>query len=185
LGFYILKKIEKRLGGKNIVEFWQQIPKYNYHFCYINCNKNYLINCVDQLISGKPTTMLTSQQKFIIHPDNQPCSLTSYASSSVSNESEIIKNEIEDYLQTSYPKNKHLFWVFKILLSHDMINSSLFFKMLPNLHVADFCTFLNNKFDKPEKVNHDMIKFCKYLQKNSIKLPRITVKNPIAQKLLC
>lgn len=180
LGYYIIKKIQQRMGGKSVLDFWNEPPKYNFHFCYVNCNKNYLINNVDQLFLGKIATMFANQQKFIIHSDNKPCDLLSQDK----HQNNIVEDEINNYLTSTYPKNKHLPLVFKILLQHELVNHSLFFTSFPNIHVADFCTFINNKFDKREKSKEDIIKFCKFLQKKQIKLPKVAIKNPVAQKLL-
>jgi hypothetical protein len=51
--------------------------------------------------------------------------------------------------------------VFKILQPLNLIDNNLFFTSFPNIHVADFCSFINNKFEKNGG------------------------KNPVAQKYVC
>jgi len=180
LGYYIMKKLMLRLGGTQVMSFWQEPPRFNYHFCYINCNKNYVINYVNNLFLGKQATMFANQQKFIIHSEKETCDLLS-SSSDVNS----VEQDVTEYLSSAYPKSKHLFLVAKILLKNKLINSTLFFDKFPQIHLADFCAFINNRFDKQEKNNIIMTKLCKYMQKENIKFPRIAIKNPYAQKLLC
>lgn len=179
---FIYRKLQSRLGGPDALLFYQEPSRYNFHFCYINCNKNYLINYVNRLFLGKRATMFANQQKFVIHKLSDPCdSKSNDPNVSSSNR---IKSQINEFLLTRYPKNKNLDIIFNIMIKHDLINEDLFFVPMPALHVADFCSFVNNRFDKPETTKKDMIKFCKYLNSKSIKFPKITVKNPVAQKLL-
>jgi len=135
---------------------------------------------VDQLFLGKRATMFANHQKYVIHEVNKLCD----SKVSVPDNESSIKEQIENFLSTSYPKNKHLHLMFNIFSKHDLINEELFFKALPNIHIADFCSFINNRFDKQEKVNKDMLKLCKYLQAKSIRFPKVAIKNPVAQKLL-
>jgi hypothetical protein len=181
LGYYIIKKILNRLGGQKVLEFWQESMRYNYHFCYINCNKNYLINNFEQLFIGKLTTMFASQQKFVIHRDNSPCGLQP---NSIQSKQTIVEHDVYDFLVQTYPKNKTIRLIFKIMLKHELINDNLFFVDFPNIHIADFCSFINNKFGNKETTPVIMIKFCKYLTSLKLRFPRISIKNPIAQNML-
>jgi hypothetical protein len=178
LGFYLIKKLQLRLGG-NVLDFFNDIEKYNFHFCYINCNKNYIINCIDQLFVNKKTTMFANRQKYIIHNENHVCQVEP-----INADVNQIENEINLYLQTAYPRNKHLPFLFKIMLAKNLLNSDLFFVNFPNIHVADFCAFINNRFDKKIDKKNDLFKLCQYLQKHHIKFPKIAIKNPLAQKYL-
>lgn len=177
LGYYIIKKLQQRLGGTQVLDFWQEPAKFSYHFCYINCNKNYLINCVDKLFLGLETTMFANHQKFVIHSQHKACS--SNTTTVTSN----IQQDLDDYAKNTYPKNKTLHLVFKPMLEHDLINTNLFFKQFPTIHVADFCSFINNRFYKNETGNAQMIKLCKYMQKKKIRFPKIAIRNPVAIKL--
>jgi hypothetical protein len=140
-----------------------------------------LINYVDHLFLGKKAIMFANQQKFVIHPVNKYCESIK---KNETNEIEPVENQINEYLLTSYPKNKVFPLVFKTLLKHNIINSDLFFNPFPNIHIADFCAFLNNRFGKKHTTDYKMMKLCKYLQNNSIKFPKVAVKNPVAQKIL-
>lgn len=182
LGYYIMKKIHHRLGGSNVLQFWQEPPKYSYNFCYINCNKNYLVNSVEKLFLGKRTTMFANEKRFVIHSESSKCGPPPPAASAQNSD---IENEIHLFLSHVYPKNKNLRLVFNIMMQHQLINESLFFVTFPHIHIADFSSFLLNRFDQQEKTSKEMIKLCKYLQRSKIRFPKIAIKNPIAQKLLC
>lgn len=164
------------------MEFYQEPIKNNYNFCYINCQKNYLINYIDQLFKNKKATMFANQQKFIIHKPNKYCD-TMKDNTNVS-ENSLIEDQILKFLNTTYPKNKYLPFVFKILVKKNVINDTLFFDHDHNIHIADFCAFINNRFGKKESTNPNMLKLCKYLQNKSVKFPKIAIKNPIAQNFL-
>jgi hypothetical protein len=75
--------------------------------------------------------------------------------------------------------------VFKILQPLNLIDNNLFFTSFPNIHVADFCSFINNKFEKNGGTDQKFIKLCKFLRSNQIKFPKIAIKNPVAQKYVC
>lgn len=182
LGYYIIKKLYQRLGGSKVLTYWQEPPKYSFNFCYINCNKNYLINSVEKLFLGKETTMFASEQRFIIHSEKSKCGAAAAAAESSSSE---LEDQIMVYLNTMYPKNKYLPIVFKILMQHRLINESLFFVSFPRIHIADFCSFIQNRFDQHERASKDMIKLCKFIRRQSIHFPKIAIKNPIAQNLIC
>lgn len=184
LGYYIMKKLQHRLGGQQIMNFWQEPPRFNYNFSYINCNKNYVINYVNNLFLGKTATMFANNKKFVIHSEDELCDSISNTNEQNTQQESSIEHDIKEYLSNAYPKSKNLFLVSKIFIQNELLNSNLFFKKFPNIHLADFFAYINNKFDKQKETNTPMIKFCKYLQKEKIKLPRIVIKNPNAQKLL-
>lgn len=177
LGYYVIKRLQQRLGGPAVLDFWQEPIRFNYHFCYINCNRNYLINCVDKLFLGHQTTMFANQQKFVIHSDRTTCH------SNADSEDSGIQKDLDDFAQKTYPKNKTLHLVFKPLLANNLINDCLFFTHFPSIHIADFCSFINNRFYKND-VKDIMLKLCKYMQKINIKIPKVAIKNPVAIKLL-
>lgn len=181
LGYYIIQKLQTRIGGTDVMSFWQEPQKCNFHFCYINNNRNYIINCVEQLFSGHSATMFANKKTFIIHEKDKPC-LENETTNNVQDNS--IESTINEYLLQMYPKNKHLKFVFKPLLSHNLISENLFFIPFPHVHIADFCSFLNNRLQKQSQVNPTMIKLCKYIQQMHLKVPKIAIKNPVAQKYL-
>jgi hypothetical protein len=172
------------LGGKEILSFYQEIPKQNYHFAYVNCNKNYFINKVENLFYNKSTTMFSNKSIFIIHPKHQVCAIKEVKTQSTSNQDEH-NNHILEFIKSIYPKQKYLTMLFQILEPFQLIASNLFFVSFPNIHVADVCAFLNNKFGKEPTTDTRFIKLCKYLRSKGIKFPKIAVKNPVAQKYLC
>jgi hypothetical protein len=181
LGYYIMKKLLPRLGGTNVLDFFLEPPRFNYHFCYINCNKNYIINYVEKLFSEKKAIMFANQEKYIIHSVDQPCEKINNSNST---ETSKIFDECKIFLTHSYPKNKILPLVVKILTNNNLLNNDLFFNFFSNIHLADFLSFLNNKFGKKETTELNMIKLCKYLNHNALKFPKIAIKNPVAQKYL-
>lgn len=150
------------MGGSEVLTFYQEPLRNNFNFCYINCNKNYLINCIEKLFQGKSTTMFANQQKFVIHPSNEFCADKNFKNS---NETE---NQIILFLKNTYPKNKMLALVFKPLIKENLIGEDLFFHDFANIHVADFCVFVNNRFGKSDKTDTNMLKLCKYLQKKTL-----------------
>jgi hypothetical protein len=154
------------------MSFYQEPLRYQYNFMYINCMKNYLINCVDNLLQNKNTTMYYNKTKFIIHPVNKPCNLSSLPTSNN------IESQIKNFIENSYPKNKMIYLVFNVLTKNKLINDDLFFVQFPNIHVADFCSFLLNRFGKKEKTDLNLLKLCKYLKNYTF--PKIALKNPVA-----
>lgn len=182
LGFYVLKKLQQRLGGSAALTFWQEPVRFNFHFCYINCNRNYIINLVDQLFLGHSATMFANGEKYVIHSENYLCNLPT---SSVENiPLQQIERDVKEYLLSVYPKNKNMYLVSTIVLKNNILDQNLFFTNTKNIHFADFCSYINNKFDSPDKTNSMLLKFCKQLQKQQIKFPKVAIKNPIAQKIL-
>jgi len=144
------------------------------------------------LFNGKSTTMYLNKQVFVIHPKNKPCNQPKKEDYHNSSSSDIssskilsIDQQISDFLQSTYPKQKHLPYVFNILNSHNLFDKNLFFVQFSNIHIADLCAFLNNRFGKTDSTDSRFIKLCKYLQSINIKLPKIAIKNPVAVKYLC
>lgn len=121
--------------------------------------------------------MFYQQEKFVIHKKNQPCELAENTTISSS-----LHTEIDNFIKDTYPKQKYMSLIFNILQNHNVINENLYFKLF-NIHIADFCSFINNKFCK--KIEGENLKLCKHLQKNNIKLPRVSIKNTLAQRFLC
>jgi hypothetical protein len=176
---FFYRKLQARLGGKEILQFYQEPLKQNFNFCYINCNKNYLINKIDRLFQGEKATMFSNSEKYIIHKIDEPCGLTN-AETSASPHQNVL-----DFIKETYPKQKYLCLVFDIINKHHLFDDNLFCIPFPNIHIADICSFLLNRFGKNDTTDSRYIKFCKFLQKKGIKLPKISIKNPVAQKYLC
>jgi hypothetical protein len=137
-----------------------------------------MVNCIEKLFQGQHCTMLFNNVLFTIHPKNQTCQKSQQL------ESNSINTKTSELISSLYPKNKSLHLLFNILLNHQLINDELFFVDFPSIHIADFCSFVNNRFSKKEQVKSEFIKLCKYLQQKNLKFPRISIKNPIAQKML-
>ena len=127
---------------------------------------------------GKMASMFANKHKFIIHQANQPCTPTPIEENEKS-----IQHEIKLFISANYPKQKFISLVFDTLLKHNLINNDLIFTHFPNIHVADFCSHINNRFDKNSNVR--MLNLCKYLQKNNVKFPLVCIRNPLARKFLC
>jgi len=177
LGYYIMKKIQPRIGNSTkVFNFFNEVVKMNFHFIYINSNKNYMINCVEKLFSGECTTMFLNDQVFKIHKATKFC--TKERPKEIDNDLSALHVKVKEFLDLVYPKNKVIFVAFKILISNNLINDNLFFKEFPNLHIADFSSMLNNRFAKKEQMDPKLLKLCKYLQNKGIRLPKICVKNP-------
>ncbi len=182
IGYLIMSKIYLRLGGLDALNFYQKVPKANYHFAYINSKRNYIINTVEQLFTRTPNVrMFTKQQEFTIHASNTSCG----DSNSDTLSSQNLKSEIDELISTLYPKQKCLKIVSNVLLKHDLINQDLCFTDEPSLHFVDFIRFINNRFDKSTKPDLSISRLCKQFQIKHIRFPNICVKNPLAQKYLC
>lgn len=183
IGLSILLKIYMRMGGLNVLNFYHNAPKFNFQFLYINSKKNYLINNVQQLFDRTCTnvTMFTNQQEFVIHPLDQLCG----PSDSTNNPAQSISSDVNDLLLTLYPKQKSLHLVTKSLLKKNALDQDLCFRDEPNVHLADFLRFINNKFDKSEKPETQMLRLCKQLQLHNIRFAYACIKNPIAKRYLC
>src|SRR5450830_737267 len=169
-----------RLGGVEALNFYQNIERGNYHFAYINTSRNYIINKVDNLFTTvQKATMFANKEQFVIHRADQTCQ------SDLTTETHVpsIVEQLKDFALVNYPKQKFLQIVFKIIAKNELVNDELFFINSSNLHVADFCSFINNRFDKKENIA--MIKLCKYIQNKRLKFPNICIKNPLAKKYLC
>lgn len=185
---FFCRKLQPRLGGSEILAFYNRIEKFNFRFLYINCAKNYLINCVDQLLLPSSTTpwavtMFANQKVYVIHEENELCRDNQQNQKELTTTTDV-QREINLFLAQTYPKNKTLPMVFQILSKRNIINDDLFFTDFPQLHVADICTFLNNRFGEKQKINSGLVKFCKYIKNLGIKIPKIAIKNPVALKLL-
>jgi hypothetical protein len=128
--------------------------------------------------------MFSNKTVFSIHPKNQSCAVKKVENEHTSDRNEH-NNHIIDFIKSIYPKQKYLTMIFQILEPFELISSNLFFVAFPNIHVADVCAFLNNKFGKEHTTDVRFIKLCKFLRTKEIKFPKIAVKNPVAQKYLC
>ena len=140
---------------------------------------------MEQLFFNKPVKMFANNTVYVIHNENESCDTSSLTDDNTNQSN--IQHEIESFLSQSYPKNKTLPLVFQILVKRNLINDDLFFHNFPDIHIADFCSFLLNKFvNKNSKSNHNssMIKLCKYIKAENIKIPKIAIKNPVANKLI-
>lgn len=168
-----------RLGGPEALEFYQDVQKSNYHFAYVNSTRNYIVNKVENLFNdNQKAIMFANKQLFVIHKADQDCSQTS---SGVNDDTNC--KAITDFVQSTYPKQKYLKIVATILEKHDLINEDLFFLNFANIHLADFLSFINNRFDK--KKNNPLTKLCKFIQGQNIKFPNVCIKNATAKKYLC
>jgi hypothetical protein len=143
--------------------------------------KNYLINKIDCLLKGEEVIMLLGGEKFIIHKLSEPCDLHPTEHNM---DMDSIHPAKEFVIQT-YPKQKYLKLVIDILDRHNLIDHNLYFTPFPNMHLVDVCAFFNNRFGKHESTDAKLIKLCKFLQKKQIKFPKVSIKNPVAQKYVC
>jgi hypothetical protein len=167
-----------RLGGLEALEFYQEVPKSSFHFAYINSSRNYIINKVENLLNKtQKAIMFANKHSYIIHESNQYCSMPEETISDTSNMS------VLDFINSTYPKQKFLKIVANILVKHNLINNELFFKEFHNIHVADFCAYINNRFEKQE--NTRLVKLCKMLQNKNVKFPHVCIKNLTARRYLC
>jgi len=167
-----------------VLSFYQEPLKQNYHFCYINCNKNYLINQIDLLLKGKRVVMFSNNEKFVIHKLDEPCGHTGDNDIDINSSDLSSQHYVITFIKETYPKQKYLTLAFAILEKHNLFDTNLFCIPYPNMHIADICSFFLNRFGKEDKTDSRYIKFCKFLQKKGIKIPRISIKNPVAQKYL-
>ncbi len=137
-----------------------------------------MINKVDQLIKNHHAEMFYQNDKYIIHKADQPCGANNPDESAPDD----LHTKIVAFIKQNFPRQKYVDLVFRTLTSHSVINDDLYFQSF-NIHIADFCSFINNKFCK--KMDSNYIKLCKHLQQLNIKLPRVSVQNPLARKFLC
>lgn len=172
-----------RLGGIEALNFYQDSSNQNaFNFCYINNCKNYLVNQVNNLFQNQGlVTMFVNKDIYTIHLLNQPCGLPEEKCTDYPN----VQKQMNQFLLDTYPKQKFLNIVFNMLVRNNFINEDLFFESFSNIHIADFCSFINNRFDKTDKPNGRLLKLCKYLQSKKIKFPTVCIKNPNARKYLC
>lgn len=194
--FPFCRKLSSRLGGQPVLDFYQEPSKLDYHFCYVNSHRNYVINQVEQLFQEQSATMFVNNEVFTIHPLNQSCSLHHAANSQfqtgLMEPNESLEEQVYNFVTQTYPKNKYLPLVFKSLIKHNLIDDDLFFVNYPTIHIADFCAFINNSFgsnsssnnNKNTKTNNLLLKLCKYIRTKHIKFPVICIKNPLARQAL-
>jgi len=147
-----------------------------------------VVNYVDRLFQDSWATMFVNNEQFLIHPIHAPCSTTPEAPHSDDDDDQedltSIHHQVQDFVIQAYPKNKFLPMVFQKLVKCDLIDEDLFFKKFPTIHVADFCTFLNNRFYKKTKTGVQLLKLCKFIRSQRIKVPSIAIKNPLALRAL-
>lgn len=175
------RKLYVRLGGPNVLNFYNEVPQAAFHFAYINNLRNYIINRVEGLFTTtQKATMFVNNKMYIIHDIEQDCSSLSDENLS-SSESKI--PPVLEFIISTYPKQKYLKIVGNVLIKHVLLNQDLFFISFENIHLADFCAYINNRFDKND--NPRLIKLCKMLHGQSIRFPNICIKNPMAKKYLC
>ncbi len=124
--------------------------------------------------------MFYQNQTFAIHPVDQPCGQNNTTTSD--NPTHDLQHKISSFIKQNFPKQKYAELVFSTLNNHHVINDDLYFESF-NIHMADFCSFINYKFCK--KIDPKFLKLCKYLQKLNIKLPKVSIHNPLARKFLC
>lgn len=177
--FFVFRKIQNRLGGKDVLHFYQSVLNRTYNFCYVNSVKSYIINKVNYLLSGKKTVMFANNEHFVIHKSDQFCGPQH------KNDSDTLKTDLSLFLQSTYPKQKLLPLVGDILIKHKLINKDLIFMEFPSLHVADLISCINNRFGKKSSLDPKLLKLCKYIHNQKIKFPKICIKNPSIQPFLC
>jgi hypothetical protein len=131
-------------------------------------------------LNEKPVIMFSNKEKFIIHKNDESCKSSQ---TQEENPNDSLQSAVIEFIKNTYPKQKYLTLVFKIMNTHNLIDANLFFIAFPNLHVADVCAFFNNRFDK--NIDSRFIKFCKFLRQKKIRFPKVAIKNPIAQKYVC
>lgn len=141
-----------------------------------------MINTVDQLFQNKSVNMFANKELYLIHPQSQPCANAS-DNNDKSNTTE--KHKGLEFVTSMYPKQRFLPLLCETLFTHNLIDEQLYFVSAKNIHLADFISFINNRFSKGSTVDMKYIKLCKYLQSNDIRFPRVSIKNPLAQKYLC
>lgn len=183
---FLFRKLQSQLGGQKVLEFYNAIPKANFHFCYINMQKNYLINCCEKLFFQDQNSieMFTNDLVFTIHLKNKPCAADEH--NSLEMPSNTVYQQVDEFTNL-YPKRKKLLMlVFQILIKNDLINDDLFFNPFPKLHIADFASFIMNRWgtNKAQTLDPSLVRFCKFLKSRNIILPRVAVKNPLALGLL-
>jgi len=123
--------------------------------------------------------MFVNSEIFVIHLESQPC-----GGGQTSTNEQKVKHKVLGFVQSMYPKQKFLPLIFDSIVQMNLINDKMYFTDHPHVHVADFCSFINNRFGKNE-VAPKFIKLCKYLQSLDLRFPKAAVKNPLAQKYLC
>mgnify|MGYP003336110258 CR=1 FL=1 len=179
----MLRKLCHRFGGTKALHFYQQPVQQNFHFCYINNKKLYLINCVDQLLfHGLSVTMFVNNEQFVIHKESEPCSPHQQTTTTAVTANQ---HPLVLFVKEIYPKQRFLTLVCSIIIQNQCINDSFYFIPVPSVHITDFCSFISNRFAKHDKIDPNMLKLCKYFKQQHIKMPKIAIKNPFAQSWLC
>lgn len=125
--------------------------------------------------------MFLNGEKFIIHKVDEPCRLTDAESL----DQPLLQQTVKAFIKETYPKQKYILLAFNILEKYNLFDENLFCVAFPNIHLADICSFFLNPFHKLNTKDSRYIKFCRFLQKKGVKLPKISIKNPLAQKYLC
>jgi hypothetical protein len=173
------RKLSARLGGKRALQFYEDSKWQNhYNFAYINSKKFFIINKVDFLFDGQLTTMFCQNQVFSIHPQNTPCGKPPSTS-----QFSTLANSVQNFLHTHYPKQKFLNILFTPLIEKDLINSNLYFKAFNKIHIIDFISWINNRFEKKDKPPGPLKNLIKHLQSENVHFPSVCLKNPLAKKL--
>ena len=147
------------------------------------------------MLKGEPVTMLLNGDKFIIHKLSEPCDLLNDTTEHNNNHNNNNNNNNTDsdsihpakeFVIKTYPKQKYLLFVVDILNSKNLIDHNLYCTSLSQkIHLADVFAFFNNRFGKHESTDPKLIKFCKSLQRHDVKFPKVSIKNPVAQKYVC
>jgi hypothetical protein len=133
-----------------------------------------MLHQVNRLLSRLPTVMFSDERLFTVHDSQHPCGREALQIPA--------EQAVLDAVSSRWPKQKQWISFFKPVLKHDLIDENLFFKD-PQVHVLDFCSFLNNSFPTPTP-DPKMIKLFKLLQHKGIRAAKIAVKNKTAQKYL-
>ena len=87
--------------------------------------------------------MFVNNERYVIHLQNELCG---QASSTIESEIPPIKQQLSDFIVMNYPKQKFLNIIFNMLIIHILINDDLSFSDFSTVHIADFFSFINNRF---------------------------------------
>jgi len=124
--------------------------------------------------------MFLGGEKYIIHKLSEPCDLLPIEQNVNINDD---IHPAKEYVNSTYPKQKHLKFAIDIIERNNLIDHNLYFIAFPDLHLADVCAFFNNRFKNQKSTDPRIIKLCKFIQTSKIKFPKVSIKNPVAQKL--
>lgn len=159
------------------------MPKNQFHFCYINNYFNYIINRCEQLFEHKSVQMFSNKSIYVLHEKNTVCGKEREPDSE---QFDPVNQELLEFVKETYKNPKHLKILANILSKKKLINNELCFVFNDQIHVADFFSYINNRFDKNDKPTDVRIfKLCKMFKENKIKLPYSCIKNIAARKYLC